>query len=77
MTVFDRCDGAVLAGLAWRKSSVSAGNGQCVECAPLVDGRVAVRNSKAPEAGAVLFTRIEMAAWISGCKAGEFDDLTA
>jgi hypothetical protein len=34
--------------LAWRKSSYSSGNGQCVEIA-FHDGRVAVRDSKHPE----------------------------
>jgi hypothetical protein len=38
---------------------------------------MAVRNSNHPEAGAVFFTRAEMAAWIQGVKAGEFDDLGA
>ncbi len=64
-------------GLAWRKSSFSGGNGgSCVEAAPLPDGRVAVRNSKHPDAGTVYFTRAEMDAYIKGVKAGEFDDLT-
>lgn len=67
-------------GLNWRKSSYSGGGsnggGQCVEAAALPDGRVAVRNSKRPEDGAVLFTRAEMLAWVRGVKAGEFDDLT-
>lgn len=68
-----------LAGLAWRKSSFSGGGGNgganCVEIAALPDGQIAVRNSQRPEAGAVLFTRAEMDAWVQGCKAGEFDDL--
>jgi hypothetical protein len=60
----------------WRKSSFSNDQGECVEVAPLADGRIALRNSKNPDAGAVLFTRAEMHAWIKGCKANEFDDLT-
>ncbi|MBB5159313.1 DUF397 domain-containing protein [Saccharopolyspora phatthalungensis] len=55
------------------------GNGDagsnCVEVAPLHDGRIAVRNSKHPEAGVVFFTLAEMDAWIKGCEVGEFDDL--
>lgn len=31
--------------LAWRKSSRSIGNGQCVEAAQLPDGRLAMRDS--------------------------------
>lgn len=64
-----------LAHATWRKSSFSNDQGQCVETAALADGTIAVRNSNYPEAGVVLFTRAEMAAWINGCKAGEFDDL--
>lgn len=62
--------------LQWRKSSFSADNGTCVELAPLADGRVAVRDSKDPNAGTLLFTRPEMLAFVRGARAGEFDDLT-
>ena len=60
--------------LNWRKSSYS-NNGQCVEVAETNDG-VLVRNSNRPDAGTIEFTRAEMAAWIEGCKAGEFEDIT-
>jgi Domain of unknown function (DUF397) len=60
----------------WRKSSFSDAGGNCVQMAALPDGRVAVRNSRAPDAGTVYFTRAEIAAWLLGAKAGEFDDLT-
>ena len=65
--------------VVWRKSSFSGTDGNndnCVEVAALPDGRIAMRNSKHPEAGTVYFTRKEMAAYIAGVKAGEFDDLT-
>jgi len=69
-----------LAQLAWRTSSFTddgCANGDvtCVQTAAMPDGRVAVRNSNATEAGVVLLTRAEMAAWLQGVKAGEFDDL--
>jgi hypothetical protein len=64
-----------LTDVAWRKASFSASNGQCVEVAALRDGRVAMRNSNHPAAGAVFFTRAEMDAYLKGVKAGEFDDL--
>ncbi|WP_325051415.1 DUF397 domain-containing protein [Streptomyces corynorhini] len=63
--------------MAWRKSSYSGGsNGggtDCVETALLLDGRVAFRDSKDPGAGALLFSRTGMAAWLAGVKAGRFD----
>lgn len=68
----------LFADATWRKSSFSgsggSGGGNCVEVATLADGTIAVRNSNHPDSGAVIFTRAEMAAWIKGCKAGEFDD---
>jgi hypothetical protein len=69
-----------LTRVQWRTSSFSNGlstSGTCVEVGALPDGRIAVRNSNHPEVGAVFFTRAEMAAWIQGVKAGEFDDLGA
>lgn len=60
----------------WRISSFSGNNGTCVQVATLSDGRIAVRNSTQPDDGPILFTRTEMNAWLSGVKAGEFDDLT-
>lgn len=60
----------------WRKSSYSdncGSSGGCVETAALADGRIAVRDSKAPGMGMLLFTRTGMDAWLDGVKAGEFD----
>lgn len=59
----------------YRKSSYSADNG-CVELADLGAGIIGVRDSKLGDASPVLhFTRAEVAAWLAGSKAGEFDDL--
>jgi hypothetical protein len=59
----------------FRKSSYSADNG-CVELADLGEGIVGVRDSKLGDASPVLrFTRSEVAAWLAGTKAAEFDDL--
>jgi hypothetical protein len=72
-------DNDFLTHAEWRKSSFSGsggnGGGNCVEIAPLADGTIALRNSNHPDAGLVIFTRTEIATWIKGCKAGEFDDL--
>ncbi|MEM8924902.1 MAG: DUF397 domain-containing protein [Actinomycetota bacterium] len=61
--------------LSWRKSSYSGSNGgSCVEVADAGDA-VLVRNSKRPDEGTIAFAPAELAAWVYGCKAGEFDDL--
>lgn len=60
--------------IAWRKSSFSGSSGTCVEIAEAADG-VMVRNSTRPDDVTLAFTRAELAAFVAGCKAGEFDDL--
>ncbi len=64
-----------LGAVTWRKSAASNPNGDCVELAPLPAGEVAVRNSRGPHGSALIYTRAEIAAFLSGAKAGEFDDL--
>jgi hypothetical protein len=59
----------------WRTSSFSGNNGTCVEVSALPDGHIAMRNSKRPDDGTILFTPAEVNAWISAIKAGELDDL--
>lgn len=64
------------AGLEWRKSSASVGNGQCVELAPLEDGGVAMRDTKDRTEGPTLFfSRSQWVDFVGGMKAGEFDAL--
>jgi hypothetical protein len=62
-------------GLAWRKSKASNPSGACVEVAALPDGGVALRNSRHPAGPALIYTRAEIAAFLAGARAGEFDDL--
>ncbi len=60
----------------WRKSSFSGAGGDCVEVAA-VGPQIAVRHSKRPDEEVLLYSRSELAAFIAGCKAGEFDDLVS
>lgn len=60
--------------LTWRKSTFSGANADCVGLAD-VGARIALRHSREPEQGVLTYTRSELAAFILGCKAGEFDDL--
>lgn len=55
----------------WRKSSLSDGNG-CLEMA-VVNGRIAVRDSKDPEGPVLMFSPPEWTAFIKGAHNGEFD----
>jgi Domain of unknown function (DUF397) len=62
-------------GTQWRKSTASNPSGNCVEMAAVGDGAVAVRNSRHPAGPALVYTRAEVAAFLTGVKNGEFDDL--
>jgi hypothetical protein len=46
-----------------------------VEVAALDDGGVAMRNSRHPSGPALIYTRAEIEAFLTGAKNGEFDDL--
>jgi hypothetical protein len=65
----------LLVTAAWRKSSHSGYNGNCVEVAALGDGAVALRNSRDPHGPALVYTRAEISAFLAGVKDGEFDDV--
>jgi Domain of unknown function (DUF397). len=57
----------------WFKSSRSGGNGgDCVEVANL-DQVVAVRDSKQPDGGMLVFNCFEWVSFVDAAKNGEFD----
>ncbi|NUR83593.1 MAG: DUF397 domain-containing protein [Nonomuraea sp.] len=63
-----------LAGAAWRKAKASgSNNGNCLEVAPLSDGRIGIRDTEAPDQAPYVVRRAVWAAFIDGAKKGEFD----
>nr|WP_202559006.1 DUF397 domain-containing protein [Streptomyces sp. SID5789] len=65
---------ASLLDACWKKSRHSNAEGNCVEVA-LVDGGIAMRNSRDPDGPALVYTSAEVAAFLAGAKEGEFDHL--
>lgn len=57
----------------WHISSHSQA-GNCVGLREQADGSIAVCNTNDPAAGSLPLTRLELAAWMAACKAGQFDD---
>ena len=70
MPIFD----SGLADLPWKKSSFSNQNG-CVEAAPLRNGLIAVRDSKNPQDGHLVYNALEWQSFLAGVRNGEFDYL--
>ncbi|MEV0054188.1 DUF397 domain-containing protein [Saccharopolyspora shandongensis] len=61
-----------LSNLRWRKSSRSSTYTNCVEIA-FAGSAVAARDSKNPDAGALLFSAVTWASFVDGLRAGQFD----
>jgi hypothetical protein len=57
----------------WRKASLSAQNGGCVEIAANLEDVVAVRDSKRPDDGAHVTNREAFAALLADVKTGRYD----
>lgn len=59
--------------LRWRKSTASAGGGECVEVAFAGSNGIFVRHSREPDGPVLRFTETEWQAFVTGVRAGEFD----
>lgn len=58
----------------WRKASKSGSNqGNCLEVAPLSEGRVGIRDTEAPHQPPFVVRASVWEAFIDGAKKGEFD----
>ena len=57
----------------WRKSSFCNGATGCVEVAPMVDGNVALRDSKEDGGPVLIFTPEEWETFLKGAQNAEFD----
>lgn len=60
-----------LSAAAWRTSSYSGANGDCVEVATNMEGVVAVRDSKNRQGPVLLFTPTEWESFVAGLRGGE------
>jgi Domain of unknown function (DUF397) len=65
---------ADLAGVKWQRSTYCE-NSTCIEVG-LVDGHVAVRDSKDRYGPVLFFTKTEWTAFLNGARNGEFDSLS-
>ena len=61
-----------LSRAAWRKSSYSGGNGDCVEVAHNLPAAVAVRDSKNPSGSRIVLASEEWRRFTARVKAGRF-----
>ncbi|WP_214103907.1 DUF397 domain-containing protein [Acrocarpospora catenulata] len=63
-----------LANAAWRKASFSGDNGgNCIEVAPLSNGRVGIRDTEAPNQQPFVVSATAWKAFVDAAKSGDFD----
>jgi len=64
-------DAADLSRATWRKSTYSNGGGECVEVADLEDGTRALRDSKKPGNGMLIFGSEAWTSFVAEIKSGQ------
>ncbi|NUR92651.1 MAG: DUF397 domain-containing protein [Nonomuraea sp.] len=65
--------GPAVSSDGWRKSSFSAGAGECVEFKRGSTGDILIRDSKNPAGGVLSFTAGEWRAFLKGVRNDEFE----
>jgi hypothetical protein len=68
-------DGTLSEGAAWRKSSYSYQEANCVEVATLPEGLIGIRDSKAPEFGHLALPPAVFTEFTAAIQAGNYDTL--
>ncbi|GAA1771774.1 DUF397 domain-containing protein [Nonomuraea sp. NPDC003560] len=63
----------LLKNAAWRKATRSGDSGDCLEVAPLPDGRVGLRDTERLDLAPYVVSPSVWAAFVDGAKKGEFD----
>ena len=58
----------------WKKASYSTNNGNCVEVAMNLPGVVAIRDSKNPDAPALVVSREDWESFTSAIKSGAYEE---
>jgi Domain of unknown function (DUF397) len=61
-----------LSRAAWHTSSYSGNGGNCVQVARNLDGVVAVRDSKNPDTGTLVFSPAEWKVFLGGIRQNQF-----
>lgn len=62
---------APTSNLPWRKSRHSGATGNCVELAPLVGSRIAVRDSRQPTGPFLVYPRTGLAAFVTWARSDQ------
>ncbi|MDQ4103739.1 MAG: DUF397 domain-containing protein [Actinomycetota bacterium] len=73
--IVDGISATPLQAAAWKKSSYSNPNGNCVELAALAGGEVAVRNSRRSGGPVQIYARAQITAFVQRVKTGAFDGM--
>jgi hypothetical protein len=75
--IYNGMPASQLGSQGWHRPWNVTDGRRCVEALKLDDGRVALRRSDDPDGPALIYTPLEIEAFIAGAKKGEADFLVA